>query len=255
MSMLEKLLAAQAKARSMLCLGLDPRKSLFLTEIAQQFDGRTQPLVHECLTAAVRSAAPFTCAFKVNAAYYMRLGPAGLLALKTICTFIKKEYPDHFLILDGEFGGVGDTAAIYAEFCREYQPDAVTISMYSDPATLNHFLNAGLGVFSRRFMFSPETDLALFANHIGIIAGTADLESLNEACQYEGLATLHLMSDVDLQAGNLKRALNVTGNGPVIISISPEIIHASSIDDYAKAAGDAAEANNRQINDLRPAAD
>ncbi|MFA6552939.1 MAG: orotidine-5'-phosphate decarboxylase [Patescibacteria group bacterium] len=162
MTLLEKLRNAQEKTGSILCVGLDPVIAKFPPSLVSGFGDRLQPMFYEYLTRVIRKTAPHACAFKPNVAFYEAHGPAGIHALETICRFIRKEFPDHLLVVDGKRGDIGDTAKMYAQFYKLFDPDAVTVSPYLGPKTLEPFLEAGLGIFA--LCVTSNKDAAILQN-------------------------------------------------------------------------------------------
>ncbi|MFH1207252.1 MAG: orotidine-5'-phosphate decarboxylase [Patescibacteria group bacterium] len=273
MALIEKLRSAQKKTGSMLCVGLDPDLDKLPPKMVAAFDGRLQPMFYEYLTRVIRMTAPHACAFKPNMAFYEALGPNGISVLETICALIKNEHPDHVLIVDGKRGDIGNSAEKYAAALKNLGADAVTVNPYLGPGTLKPFLDAGLGIIA--LCVTSNTDAAAFqglicdgkpvyrhvaeiltkeygsTGNLGLVTGATHPKELGEIRKAVGDEVVLLIPGIGKQEGNLEATVHNNGHGLAVINVSSNICHASSGDDYAMAAGSAAEAYNQQINNLR----
>lgn len=280
MTLVEKLRAAQAKTGSMLCVGLDPVLGKLPPHLVKEFGDRIQPLYYQVLTSIVRTTAQFACAFKPNSAFYEAKGPDGILALEKICAFIKSNFPDHLLVLDGKRGDIGDTAIMYAEMYLRYHPDAVTVNPYLGTDTAKPYIDAGLGIFvlgcttnpgaaqiqklnaiSSRFpcggrpvyIHAVDTFIDAFGRtgQLGFVAGATHLEELGAIRKLVGPDIPLLIPGIGKQQGDLAGTLRNNDGGLAVINVSSKVCHASSGPDFAEAAGGAAESYNGQVNSLR----
>ncbi len=125
MNFLQKLLAAERRNRSLLCIGLDPEPEFLPDEL------RTLPVekavVHFC-RAIIEATGPYASAFKPNLAFFEVLGPAGMHALQQVIRSIPAHIP---VIADAKRGDIGNTARNYASAVFEtYGFDAVTVNPY-----------------------------------------------------------------------------------------------------------------------------
>ncbi len=121
---LQKLHTAWAVQDSMLCVGLDPDINRYPAYLA----GKPNK-VYEFCKSIVDSTAPYACAFKPQIAYFSAQSAES--QLEDLCSYIRRYYPQHLLILDSKRGDIGDTAKQYAiESFERYQADAVTINPY-----------------------------------------------------------------------------------------------------------------------------
>nr|MBC8274918.1 orotidine-5'-phosphate decarboxylase [Chloroflexota bacterium] len=101
MNFADKLLAANRRNKSLLCVGLDPDPELMPKVGLLEFN-----------KAIIDNTADLVCAYKPNLAFYEALGVDGLKVLqKTI-----EHIPDHIPIIgDGKRGDIGNTARAYAK--------------------------------------------------------------------------------------------------------------------------------------------
>ena len=126
--------------RSMLCVGLDTSfdklplniQNLALkgsTNVADfEFTGKMRSLV-DFNKAIVDATAPYCVAFKPNLAFYESYGYEGMKVLEATVSYIRKKYPEQFIIADAKRGDIGNTAKMYAKTYFEAMDfDAVTIS-------------------------------------------------------------------------------------------------------------------------------
>ncbi len=125
MNFLEKLLAAERRSQSLLCIGLDPEPDRLPEGL------RTLPvekaIVRFC-HSIIEATAPFVSAFKPNLAFFEALGPGGLWSLQEIVRAIPAHIP---VIADAKRGDIGNTARHYASALFEiYGFDAATVSPY-----------------------------------------------------------------------------------------------------------------------------
>ncbi|MCS7260423.1 MAG: orotidine-5'-phosphate decarboxylase [Anaerolineae bacterium] len=110
---------------SLLCVGLDPR-----VETADA-------LLAEC-RRLIEATAPYACAFKLNSAFFERIGAAGL---NVLCRVIRTVPADIPVILDGKRGDIADTALAYAEAAFDLcGAHAVTLNPYLGGEALAPFL-------------------------------------------------------------------------------------------------------------------
>ena len=118
-----------ASAKSLLCVGLDPRVS--------PGRGAREKLL-EANRRLIEATADYTACYKPNIAFYEAHGPAGLEALKETLALIPKEIP---VILDAKRGDIGATAEAYAAMAfDELGAGAITLSPYMGRSSAEPFL-------------------------------------------------------------------------------------------------------------------
>ncbi len=124
MSFRARLLAASARADSLLCVGLDPEPARFPVP----WRGDAARILHFC-TAIVDATHDLALAFKPQVAYFAAHRAED--QLERLCAHIRRVAPEVPVILDAKRGDIGATAEQYArEAFERYQADAVTLSPY-----------------------------------------------------------------------------------------------------------------------------
>jgi orotidine-5'-phosphate decarboxylase len=125
------------RKRSFLCVGLDsetdkiPSFLLKLKDPVFAFNRRIIDATHK-----------YAVAYKPNIAFYESSGAKGWLALEATVKYIRKEYPDIFIIADAKRGDIGNTSRMYAQTFFENMPfDAVTVTPYMGEDSVVPFLS------------------------------------------------------------------------------------------------------------------
>lgn len=123
--------------KSYLCVGLDTDLEKIPVHLFQEEDP-----VFSFNRAIIDSTAPFTVAFKPNTAFYEANGSKGWISLEKTIDYIKKKYPDIFIIADAKRGDIGNTSANYARaFFKKMDVDALTVAPYMGLDSVEPFLN------------------------------------------------------------------------------------------------------------------
>ena len=106
----ERLRNAQSACGSMVCVGLDPDIAK-LPDILRQKHAKPEAAILAFNSAIIQATAPYSCAYKLNAAFYENLGSGGFSTLASTIDLI----PNHALcIVDAKRGDIGNTARSYA---------------------------------------------------------------------------------------------------------------------------------------------
>ena len=72
---------------------------------------------------------------------YESMGVKGWIAFEKTVEYIKKNYPDQFIIADAKRGDIGNTSAMYARtFFEELNIDSVTVAPYMGEDSVTPFL-------------------------------------------------------------------------------------------------------------------
>jgi len=268
MGFLQKLDAAVEKNNSLLCVGLDPDESKLPASQKSYF---------EFNKAVIDATAGAVCAFKPNSAFYEAKGAAGIEELKRTCDYLRENYPDLPIILDFKNGDIGNTNNYYAQFAFDYLGvDAITIQPYQGKTALQPFLdhkdkgiivlcrmsNEGSGEFQdlevngKKLYQQVAENVARDWNANGnclLVVGATYPDELKQVRAIVGDMTL-LVPGVGAQGGDieatLKSGLNPDGKG-LVINSSRAILYASNGDDFAQAAGTAAQQARDEINSYR----
>lgn len=132
----EELFRNIVRKRSFLCVGLDtdykkvPKILLHTTYPVFEFNKRIIDATQE-----------YAVAFKPNLAFYEMLGAAGYMSLEMTVNYIRKNYPDLFIIADAKRGDIGNTSSMYAQaFFKTLDFDALTLSPYMGRDSISPFL-------------------------------------------------------------------------------------------------------------------
>ena len=124
MTFTEQLQAAERRADSMLCVGLDPEPAKF----PGAWRGDASRIFEFC-AAIVDATHDLVSAFKPQIAYFAAHRAED--QLERLMAHIKRVAPAVPVILDAKRGDIGATAAMYAvEAFERYQADALTLSPF-----------------------------------------------------------------------------------------------------------------------------
>lgn len=112
--------------RSFLCIGLDSE----IDKIPSFLLKEKNP-VFKFNKHIIDSTYNFAVAYKPNVAFYESSGSTGWITLEMTVNYIKKNYPDLFVIADAKRGDIGNTSKMYAKAFFENMPfDALTVNPY-----------------------------------------------------------------------------------------------------------------------------
>ena len=264
MIFIDKLNAAAAKNRSLVCVGLDTDPALIPSGMS----------VVDFNKAIIDATADFVCAYKPNIAFYEAQGETGLDALRKTIAHVPKDIP---VILDAKRGDIGNTAQAYAKAVFEKMNcDAVTVSPYLGFDSMEPFLNykdKGVIIICRTSnkgssdfqslpcQFEGKTMplyeiVALKASrwntnqNIVLVVGATYPEELKNIRQAHPDIPI-LIPGVGAQGGDLELSVRYgvdTHNRGIIINSSRGIIYASKGADFAIAARRAAQTLRDEIN-------
>ncbi|NLX09977.1 MAG: orotidine-5'-phosphate decarboxylase [Chloroflexi bacterium] len=261
MSFIEKLHTAQQQRDSWLCIGLDPT--------ADQIPSNLDVLTFS--KRIVDATLDYVCAYKPSLAFYLAWGPDGIHALQEVIAYIPPEIP---VILDAKFGDIDYAAGHYARAAFEMLgADAVTVSPYVGMDAVTPLLRyEGKMVFVLvRSANTTGNDFQLWPNDSSPLFRyvTAQLNTLADkypdqiglgvaATQARDLGRIRcwapslpfLIPGLGAQGGDLntsvEQGLSRDGTGP-LLSVTRSIIYASTGDDFAEAARQAAHDWSQRI--------
>ncbi len=121
---------------SFLCVGLDSDPLKIPDHI-----GHDAEAVLKFNKAIIDATAPYCVAYKPNAAFYEAMGWEGVKVLEQTIEYIRKNYPDQFIILDAKRGDIGNTSKLYARAAFENMGvDAITVAPYMGEDSVTPFL-------------------------------------------------------------------------------------------------------------------
>lgn len=247
----------------MLCVGLDTDYSK-IPECVKA--GRSLPeAVLEFNRRIIDATAPYCVAFKPNLAFYEYLGVEGMTILDKTVDYIRANFPEQFIIADAKRGDIGNTARMYAKSLFEtFDFDAVTLSPYMGSETVMPFLdypgryaivvalssNPSSSDFQTaekggkplyRVVIEKMMEISSPENMMFVIGATkADkLKDIRSFCP----DNFFLVPGVGAQGGSAEEVIagGANSNGGLLINSSRGIIYASSGNDFAEAAANAAK--------------
>jgi orotidine-5'-phosphate decarboxylase len=266
---LTRLTGSWERSDSLLCIGLDPEIERFPRVVADH----ASP-IFQFNKAVIDATADLVCAYKPQFAHYAAYEAEDQLE-RTI-EYIHRSYPGVLVILDAKRGDVGNTAERYAiEAFERYGADAVTVNPYLGTDALEPFLrhedrgvvvlcrtsNPGagdlqdlpVGTTGRRLYHIVAELAARRWNTRGnclLVVGATYPRELAEVRAIIGDMPL-LVPGVGAQGADVAQAVrsgqSERGTG-LIVSSSRGILYASSADDFAAAAREAALKLRDEIN-------
>ncbi len=260
-----KLAAAAERNESLLCIGLDPDPKLMPQGVG----------VAEFNAAIIDVTCDLVCAYKPNLAFYEALD-GGMEALQKTLANIPPHIP---VIADAKRGDIGNTARAYAAALFDRLGfDAATVSPYLGEDSIEPFTAyKGKGVFvlartsnrgaadlqelavsdgSKR-LWEVVADMAARRNtdgNVGLVVGATCPEALKAVRKAHPDMTL-LIPGIGAQGGDLKQAVTLgvgRGRGYAVFNSSRGVLYASKVDDFARAAREAALKLRREINSHLP---
>lgn len=275
MKFIEKLLAAQRRQRSLLCVGLDPEVGRLPAPL---LDLPVETAVVRFCHDIIAATAPYTCVYKPNLAFFEVLGTGGMQVFAEVI----KAIPAHIPILaDAKRGDVGVSARNYAAAMLEvYGCDALTVNAYLGLDSVAPFLayqEKGIFIVCRtsnpgardlqdmlvqsedgqlRPLYEVVAQKAQSWNQFGncgLVVGATypqELTTIRALCPDLPI----LIPGVGAQGGDVEAAVRagVDAHGErAILSASRTILYASDGDDYATAAQEQARLLHQQINRAR----
>ena len=263
MTFIEKLLDAERRNASMLCVGLDPEPARFPG--AMKGDAAR---IYDFCAAIVDATADLVIAFTPQIAYFA--ANRAEAQLEQLIAHIRKAAKHVPVILDAKRGDIGTTAEQYAiEAFERYGADAVTLSPFMGfDSILPYLRREGKGAFllcrtsnkggddlqTRRLAdvagqpllyeyLAAQAQSAWNINgQLGLVVGAtypAELERVRELAPTLPL----LIPGVGAQSGDAAAAVRAGWRGsaqatlaPIVVNSSRAILYASSSDDFAQAA-------------------
>jgi orotidine-5'-phosphate decarboxylase len=245
--------------RSFLCVGLDSE-----IEKIPSFLKKSKDPVFEFNKRIIDATQKYAVAYKPNVAFYESAGAAGWMSLEATVKYIRKMYPDIFIIADAKRGDIGNTSKMYAKAFLEKMPfDAITVAPYMGEDSVSPFLSYSekwvvlLALTSNKgaddFQYHNEDGIKLFERVLTVSQkwGTIDnLMYVVGATRAEMLKDIRkivpehflLVPGVGAQGGSLEEVAKygMTGKCGLLVNSSRGIIFADSTENFAKVAGEKA---------------
>jgi|SRR5579859_5856362 len=217
------------------------------------------------------------CAYKPNSAFYEALGDRGITQLKMTCDYIKKTYPEIFLILDAKRADIGNTNQGYLEYAFNYlEADAITLHPYLGSEALKPFLdrtdkgsiilcrtsNPGAGEFQDLLIYDEPLYKYVCKkvvnewnknNNCMLVVGATYPKEIAELRKLAGEMTF-LVPGIGAQGGDIEQTVKGGINSQkagMIINSSRGIIFASTGEDFAEKAREETVKLREEINKYR----
>ncbi|HVZ42695.1 MAG TPA: orotidine-5'-phosphate decarboxylase [Ramlibacter sp.] len=258
MVFIDRLLAAQRKNGSMLCVGLDPEPARFPCGLNGDA-GR----IHDFCARIVDATADLAIAFKPQIAYFA--AHRAEAQLERLIAHIRANAPHVPVILDAKRGDIGSTAEQYAkEAFERYGADAVTLSPFMGFDSVEPYLrypergafllcrtsNPGGDDLQNQRLASVEGEPLLYEHvarlaqgpwntngQLGLVVGAtypAEVERVRAIAPTVPL----LIPGVGAQGGDAAATVKAgwRSDAPIVVNSSRAILYASSGDDFADAA-------------------
>ena len=266
-----ELISNIARKGSFLCVGLDPD----IKKLPAHLLDRENPLLDFC-KEIVDATAPYCVAYKPNLAFFESRGVEGWIALEETIKHIRSHHPDQFIIADAKRGDIGNTSALYARAAFEHLGvDAITVAPYMGSDSVTPFLGyEGKWVVllaltsnpgSKDFQFSESGNgERLFERVIRTSAQWAGPDEMmyvvgaTQGRMFEDIRRVApksflLVPGVGAQGGSLDEVCKygmIPGECGLLVNSSRGIIYASSGQDFAQAAAQAASGLAAQMKAL-----
>ena len=253
--------------KSFLCVGLDTdinKLPKCITE-DEEIQGAEAEMMFKFNQAIIDATAPYCVAYKPNLAFYESRGIDGMIAFENTIKYLKSHYPNHFIIADAKRGDIGNTARMYARaFFEQVGVDAVTVAPYMGEDSVKPFLEfedkwaVVLALTSNKGsldfqMIEDKHDTPLFEHVVKrvqkwgtpvntmFVVGATRGELIGQV-RKAAPRSFFLVPGVGAQGGSLEEVCQygLIDEVGLLVNSSRGIIHASSGDDFAQAAAQAA---------------
>ena len=267
-SFYEKLRTIQRKNASLLCIGLDPD----ITKIPRTLLAHKDP-VYEFNKRIIEATSDLACAYKLNLAFYESLGLGGW---ETIHRTLE-EIPEAIITIgDAKRGDIGTSAEMYARALFESHGfSSCTVNPYMGGDSVQPFMkDPNQGVFvlavtsnagAKDFQYLTVKGKPLYehvigrvkkwntAKNCGLVVGATRPRELKRVRSLAPEMPL-LIPGVGAQGGDLRLAVRYgcdKRGEMAIVNSSRSIIYASSGEDFAEQARNAAMAMREEMNRWR----
>ncbi len=246
--------------QSYLCVGLDSD----INKIPQHLQFN-KDAVFEFNKAIIDATKDHCIAYKINTAFYESMGVKGWEIMERTVNYIPST---HFTIADAKRGDIGNTSAQYAKaFFEQLNFDAITVAPYMGEDSVRPFLeyknkwtillgltsNAGAKDFELKKFSEKDGGKFLFEAVMEKAASWGTTENLmfvigaTRAEQFDDVRKISpqhffLVPGVGAQGGDLGEISNraLIKDCGLLVNASRAVIYASSGEDFAEKAGEAA---------------
>jgi len=259
-----ELISLIRKKKSFLCVGLDTDREKIPVHLRSLADP-----VFEFNKQIIDATLPFTVAYKPNLAFYESEGVNGWKSLEKTMDYLHQFRDSVFTIADAKRGDIGNTSERYARAFLAKTPegldfDAITVAPYMGKDSVKPFLKFTdkwvilLALTSNEgacdFQTQPLQNGTLLYQHVLSTSkewGNTDnlmfVVGATKAVMLEGIREIvpdHflLVPGVGAQGGSLKEVTKygMTKDCGLLVNSSRAIIYASTQEDFAEKAADAA---------------
>jgi orotidine-5'-phosphate decarboxylase len=266
----ERLAESIAVRGAPLCVGLDPDPEQIPRSLGEGADALRRHTL-----AVVEATSSFAAAYKPNLAFFERFGASGFAVLEEVIQAASRHAP---VIADAKLGDIGSTALAYAEAIYDVLgADACTVNGYLGADSIEPFLaredrfafivcrtsNPGASDIQDLLVGEQQRPLYLEVarravewngrGNVGLVAGAtwpAEIGRIREVARELPI----LLPGVGRQGADLGDAVHAAagrdGTGSYLVSSSRAIGHASSGEDFAEAAGQAASDLHDQLRQI-----
>ncbi len=268
MDFLKKLRAIQQKNDSLLCIGLDTDVS----KVPESLHAWSDPQ-YEFNRRIIDATKDLVCAYKLNSAFYESAGEHGWYTVHHTLARIPEEI---ITIGDGKRGDIASSSERYAHlFCADWEFAGITVNPYMGKDSIEPFIkrrdqcgfvlavtsNAG----AKDFQYLKINGKPLYEHvvraakkwntrkNVGLVVGAtkpAELKRVRSIAKEMPI----LIPGIGAQEGDLASAVRYgcDKNGELaLINIGRSIIYASTGDDFAERAREAAMHYRNEINSYR----
>lgn len=259
------------KKNSFLCVGLDTD----ISKIPEHLK-KTENPIFEFNKAIVDATAEYTVAYKPNIAFYECYGIEGWKNLEMTVNYIKKNYPDIFIIADAKRGDIGNTSKMYAKaFFESMNFDSVTVAPYMGKDSVSPFLEfenkwvillaltSNEGAFDFQLNENKESGKKLFedvltksqkwgdTDNLMYVVGATKAEMLTEVRKNAPEHFL-LVPGVGAQGGSLSEVAKYGMNNKcgLLVNSSRGIIYADGTEKFAEVAANKARELQQEMKTL-----
>lgn len=263
----EQIIEQIKQKRTFLCVGLDTDPKKMPQCVFDLYDP-----IFEFNKAIIDATAPYCVAYKPNLAFYEAYGIKGMKAFIKTTNYLRRHYPDHFIIADAKRGDIGNTSEMYARtFFQQYSLPALTVAPYMGEDSVLPFLQYEdkwvvlLALTSNKGSFDfqhlkDESGERLFEkvlrkslewgneNNMMYVVGATQAKMLEDVRRIVPRHFL-LVPGVGAQGGSLHEVCQYGMNSDcgLLVNSSRGIIYASPDDHFAEAAAEKAREMQKQM--------
>ncbi len=243
--------------KSFLCVGLDTDINKIPEFLFDEDDA-----MFRFNKAIIDATADLCIAYKPNLAFYESMGLEGWDVLDRTVEYIRKNYPDQFIIADAKRGDIGNTSAMYARtFFGNMDFDSVTVAPYMGEDSVSPFLTyegkwvtllaltSNKGAYDFQFTEDRESGERLFEK---VLKTSLKWGNKDNMMYVVGATKAEMVPGVGAQGGSLQEVAKHGLNSEcgLIVNSSRAIIYADSTENFAAAARESAKKVQAEMEDI-----